>query len=272
MSRPEMSDHDLDAALRSLPPREAGPHPDDAALLALRAGRLDATAAATVEGHLAACVDCRRLWADMVAPTAAAEVERAASAPRQPAARRWAPWLGVAMAAGLAFGVGAVLPGGAPSEPPTGEGASMPDWQWYRPGRPQGGVAELRGAEPQTPTDVPARYMGFSELSLRIDVDPAAPALVTPTSAAFVAEGDTGPLRAMPPGHLKALEGGGLLLRGQADALLGATPGPRRVFIVLGGQAASLEGVEVADVQSRAAVRGLKVFEFPVVLVSDTAR
>ena len=55
----------------------------------------------------------------------------------------------------------------------------------------------------------------------------------------------------------------------QADALLGPTPGNPRVFIALGAQAGSLASVSTDRVQAEAAARGLKVFEFPVILTAD---
>jgi len=105
--------------------------------------------------------------------------------------------------------------------------------------------------------------------SVSIDVDPAAPPMTTPAFAAFVSAGETGALRAAPSGSLRVLEGGGLLLRAQADALLGPTPGNHRVFIALGAQAGSLASVSAGQVQAEAAARGLKVFEFPVILTAD---
>jgi len=265
-----MNDEEVDKVLRFMPRRALDGHPDDAVWLALQSGGADEATRASLEAHLADCASCRSLWADMAAPVTEAEVQRARSAPSTPAPRRWRPWLGAALAAGFALGVGLTLPeASAPTGPPGESGVSMPDWQWYRPGRPQGGVAEMRGAEAPRSADTPARYLGYSEVQIRIDIDPAAPASPTPTFAAFVSEGESGALRAAPRESLRALEGGGLLLRAQAEALLGSLPGARRVYIALGAGSPLLAGVSAGQVQAEAAARGLKVFEFPIVLIAE---
>jgi len=259
-----MNDEEVDKVLRFMPRRASDGHPDDAVWLALQSGGGDEATRAALEAHLAECAQCRSVWADMAAPVTDADVQRAMGASPRPAPRRWRPWLGAALAAGFALGIGLTVPAGETS-------VSMPDWQWYRPGRPQGGVAEMRGAEVPTSAAAPVRYLSDSEVQIRIDIDPAAPATPTPTFAAFVSAGETGALRAAPSGSLRALEGGGLLLRARADALLGPTPGNHRVFIALGAQSGSLASVSAGQVQAEAAARGLKVFEFPVILTTDAS-
>ena len=265
-----MNDEEVDMVLRFMPRGESDGHPDDAVWLALRSGGGDEATRAALEAHLAECAQCRSVWADMAAPVTDADVQRAMSASPRPAPRRWRPWLGAALAAGFALGIGLTVPAESQPSGQSGEASvSMPDWQWYRPGRPQGGVAEMRGAEAPTSAAAPVRYLSYSEVQIRIDVDPAAPPMTTPAFAAFVSAGETGALRAAPSGSLRVLEGGGLLLRAQADALLGPTPGNHRVYIALGAQAGSLASVSADQVQAEAAARGLKVFEFPVILTAD---
>jgi hypothetical protein len=264
---PPMNDA-LTAQLRRLSSTSTGPHVDDAELVALRAGRLDTTRATQVEGHLATCAECRSLWADLADSPAPAAIEAALeSAPRK-VQRRWMPVVGVLAAAGLvlSFGVSQMPTGSGPEA-----GVTIPDWQWYRPIRPMGGVADNRGADAgasATPVK-PVVFLTYSNVQIRVEPEPGAEERKVPLAvAAFVAEPGA-VLRSAPSGSVQILDGGAVQLLARGDALLGTKPGPRVVYLTLGMQAPSVDGRPVSELLSQAASMGVRVFEFPVQLMAE---
>lgn len=264
---PPMNDA-LTAQLRRLSSNSTGPHIDDAELVALRADRLDPTRATQVEGHLAACAECRSLWADLADAPAPSLVDAAvASAPRK-AQRRWMPVVGVLAAAGLvlSFGISQMPTGSGPEA-----GVTIPDWQWYRPMRPQGGVAETRGHDAGTTSVAgkPVVFLTYSDVQIRLEPAPGSEGRkVPPAVAAFVAEPGA-VLRSAPAGSVQVLEGGAVQLRARGDALLGTSPGPRVVYVTVGAETPPVDGLPVSELQSRAAALGTRVFEFPVELMAE---
>jgi hypothetical protein len=264
---PPMNDA-LTAQLRRLQATSTGPHIDDAELVALRGGRLDTTRATQVEGHLAACAECRSLWADLADAPAPSVLESAvASAPRK-AQRRWMPALGVLAAAGLVLSFGlSQMPTGTGSE----AGVTIPDWQWYRPMRPQGGVAETRGhdAGATGAAGKPAIFLTYSEVKIRLEPEPGAEDRKPPPAvAAFVAEPGAA-LRSAPPGSVQILEGGAVQVRARGDALLGTEPGPRVVYVVFGMKTPTFDGLTASELRVRATSPDVRVFEFPVELMAE---
>ena len=264
---PPMNDA-LTAQLRRLTSTSTGPHVDDAELVALRADRLDTTRATQVEGHLAACAECRSLWADLADAPAPSLVDAAvASAPRK-AQRRWMPVVGVLAAAGLvlSFGISQMPTGSGPEA-----GVTIPDWQWIHETRPQGGVAENRGydAGASGAPGKPVRFLTYSEVKIRLEPEPGSEERrPTPTVAAYVAEPGAA-LRSAPPGAVQVLEGGAVQLRARGDTLLGTEPGPRVVYVVLSVKAPSFDGLTAGELRAHGTSPGTRVFEFPVELMAE---
>ncbi len=264
---PPMNDA-LTAQLRRLTSTSTGAHIDDAELVALRADRLDTARATQVEGHLAACAECRSLWADLADAPAPAVLEAVLeSAPRK-AQRRWMPVVGVLAAAGLvlSFGVSQMSTGSGPEA-----GVTIPDWQWYRPLRPMGGVAENRGhdAGASAAPGKPVVFLTYSEVKIRLEPAPGTEGRKAPPAiAAFVAEPGAA-LRSVPSASVEVLEGGALQVSARGDVLLGTTPGPRVVYVTLGMRTPSVDGLTATELQSQAAALGVRVFEFPVELMAE---
>lgn len=240
MTEDPRSDALADALLRALPapPDGAGPHPDDGVLLQLRRGQLDATRAAAVDAHLAACRDCRDLLRELAraGPPLAVPLPVAQPGPR--AARD--PWRAAHRIATAAAGVAALaaglLLGLGPSRPPPAHEYEI---------RTLRGIAELRGQgalePPRSGIDVDADTRVLVVLAPKTDQTEA------PSFAAFVAQGD-GPLAAVPEGALAIGEGGAVKIEAKARQLFGTSAG---TFALYGVVAAP--GVQLGAIAGRGA-------------------
>ena len=217
----------FDALLRRLPetPSADAAPVNPAELDALRRGALSETAAAALEARLARDPQGRAQLAELATPLPEGLVDWAVAHGPAPRRRRTGIWAGAALAAAALIAVAVVELG------PTGDGPALPR---YALDGPRGGVRITRSDDaaastvfaPQTLLSLvlrPDESPGDPPPSIRLFAAPGGGRLL-PVEGADIARGATGAVR----------------IEGPAGRLLGATPGPYTLVVVVIRDAARL--------------------------------
>lgn len=223
-SQPELPEIDAAVvkALRAAPSRPVeGGHLDDAVLLDLRAGALDAPAAAHADAHLATCAECRELLAAYAGSSDAPLELPVREAQVIPLRRKsWAYVAAGAVAAAAASLLAAVITTSSLVPPPPYELAAL-----------EGQVASTRGATPEPAAEKLPVFLPHSRLllSVRPVADLEGP---LPHAAAWLFHEDGTVVRA-PESAVIIGEGGAVVLSSKAEALFGTRHGRWTVALAL---------------------------------------
>lgn len=210
---------------------------DEGLLLAWRAGRLEADAAAAVERHLLACACCRQTLRDLAAEVPAATLARMDGA--LPRRRRVAWWVaGGALAAAAALAFFLLRPK-----------AALP---------PEYTVRELSGGVAAVRSDGGDSRVFLPESQVRLVVVPAAELSGPAPAARVFLSRAGGVLAALPAGAVTRAGSGAVVVAGLGREIFGETPGAREVLVGLAEDGARLEGLAGQSPAAAREVEGVR--------------